>query len=112
MGLLICSDSYYALPARVTALKGAELIFVPANWPPGGLDPCALWRQRAKENGIYLVAVNRGGQDRQMDCRAARSCAAAPSGAALLDCACETTALMWARPPLDEHGRLAGLKRR
>jgi predicted amidohydrolase len=112
MGLLICSDTYYGLPARVTAVKGAELIFVPANWPPSGLDPCELWRQRARENGIYLLAVNRSGQDRGMDCRTARSCAATPSGAALLDRASETTALMWARLPLDEHGHLAGLRRR
>jgi predicted amidohydrolase len=111
MGLLICSDTYYALPARVTAVKGAELIFVPANWPPGGLDPCDLWRQRARENGVYLLAANRGGQERQMDCRLARSCAAAPSGALLLDRASDATALMRARLPLDEHGRLAGLRR-
>jgi predicted amidohydrolase len=111
MGLLICSDTYYALPVRVTAVKGAELIFVPANWPPGGLDPCDLWRQRARENGIYLLAANRSGQDRQMDCRPAKSCAIAPSGAVLLDRASDATALMWARLPLDEHGRLAGLRR-
>ncbi|MDR2787413.1 MAG: carbon-nitrogen hydrolase family protein [Candidatus Accumulibacter sp.] len=112
MGLLICSDSYYALPSRVTAVKGADLIFVPANWPPGGLDPSDLWRQRARENGVYLLAANRTGQERRMDCRAAKSCAAAPSGAALLDRAADATALMWARLPLDEHGHLAGLRRR
>jgi predicted amidohydrolase len=112
MGLLICSDSYYGLPPRVTALKGADLIFVPANWPPGGLDPSDLWRQRARENGVYLLAVNRTGVDRQMDCRAARTCVAAPSGAALLDRSAETSALLWGRLPLDEHGRLAGLERR
>jgi hypothetical protein len=49
MGLLICSDTYYGLPTRVTAIKGADPIFVPANWPPGGLDPCELWRQRDRE---------------------------------------------------------------
>jgi predicted amidohydrolase len=112
MGLLICADTYYGLPARVTAVKGAELIFVPANWPPGGIDPGALWRQRARENGVYLLAVNRSGQDRGMDCRTARSCAIAPSGAVLLNQASEGSALMWARLPLDEHGRLVGVRRR
>ena len=112
MGLLICSDSYYGLPARVSALKGADLIFVPANWPPGGLDPSDLWRQRARENGVYLLAANRGGQEERLDCRQARSFAAAPSGEVLLDRASETTALLWARLPLDEHGALAGLRRR
>ncbi|MDR2450422.1 MAG: carbon-nitrogen hydrolase family protein [Candidatus Accumulibacter sp.] len=112
MGLLICADTYYGLPARVTAVKGADLIFVPANWPPGGLDPGELWRQRARENGVYLLAANRTGQDREMDCRLARSCVAAPSGAALLDRASDITTLMWARLPLEEHGCLAGLRRR
>ena len=112
MGLLICSDSYYALPARVTAIKGADLILVPANWPPGGLDPGELWRQRARENGVYLLAANRSGQDGTMDCRTARSHAVAPSGAVLLDRASESTALMWVRLPLDARGRLAGRCRR
>ena len=111
MGLLVCADSYHGLLPRVTALKGADLIFVPANWPDSGLAPTALWRQRARENGGYILAVNRTGQDADLDCRSGRSCLAAPDGQMLLDRKSEISTLMWARPPLDERGRLAGLRR-
>ena len=50
------------------ALKGVDLLLVPANWPPAGLDPLKLWRARALENGLNLAAANRTGRDRAMDC--------------------------------------------
>lgn len=46
VGVLICSDSYHGLMPRVTALRGADLLLVPANWPPSGIDPRELWRAR------------------------------------------------------------------
>ncbi len=73
LGVLICSESYYGLLVRSMALKGVDLLLVPANWPPAGLDPLKLWRARALENGLNLAAANRTGQDRTMDCTPARS---------------------------------------
>ncbi|RLB92998.1 MAG: carbon-nitrogen hydrolase [Deltaproteobacteria bacterium] len=86
-GILICSDTYHGLIPRSTALRGARLVLVPANWPSGGIDPRQLWRTRAMENGIYLIACNRGGIDREMKFEHAWSCAFSPDGTALMaDC--------------------------
>lgn len=35
VGLLICSETYFSLLPRTMALKGVDLLLVPANWPPG-----------------------------------------------------------------------------
>ena len=83
-GLLICSDTYFSALARMTALRGADIILVPANWPEGALDPCLLWQTRAYENGVYIAACNRCGTDRKMTFDSAASCVYAPSGKMLL----------------------------
>ncbi|MDR3204557.1 MAG: carbon-nitrogen hydrolase family protein [Deltaproteobacteria bacterium] len=68
VGLLICSDSYHALLARTTTVKGACLIVLPSNWPNSKDDfPNILWRQRARENGVWLAAVNRCGREPEID---------------------------------------------
>lgn len=111
LGVLVCADSYHALMPRVTALKGADLIIVPANWPSSGLAPRSIWRMRARENGCYLAAVNRTGLDKNMDCRSGRSCLIGPGGELLLDRQSDDSALMLAELPLDEQGRLPGIQR-
>lgn len=68
IGVLICSDSYHSLMPRVTALRGANLLLIIANWPPTGLNPVEIWRARAMENGVFVAACNRTGQDLVMDC--------------------------------------------
>ncbi len=73
LGVLICADAYSYKPARVAALKGARLLLVPANWPPEHHNPEKFWRARAAENGIYVLACNRTGKDKTMDCRSAES---------------------------------------
>ena len=112
VGLLICSDSYYGLMPRVTALRGVDLLLVPANWPPTGLDPRELWRARAIENGIYLAACNRTGIDRTMDCRQAASCAVDPNGGILLDASHADSQIYTVDLPLTEKGRLDDTMRR
>ncbi|ETR72624.1 MAG: Nitrilase/cyanide hydratase and apolipoprotein N-acyltransferase [Candidatus Magnetoglobus multicellularis str. Araruama] len=84
MGVLICSDTYYGLFARQTALRGAQMILIPSNWPSSGIDPRNIWRARAMENGIYMVACNRSGKDRLMSCDNAWSCAYTPGGDEIL----------------------------
>lgn len=73
LGVLICADTYSYKPARAAALKGARALLVPANWPPEQHNPEKFWRARAAENGIYLLACNRTGMDKDMDCRGAES---------------------------------------
>jgi len=51
IGLMICWDVYFPEPARMLALKGAEVIFMPI-WG-GNLN---LAKARAIENQIYLVS--------------------------------------------------------
>ncbi len=73
LGIIICADAYYYKPARIAALKGARLLLVPANWPADHQNPEKFWRARAAENGIYLLACNRTGKDKSMDCHSAES---------------------------------------
>jgi predicted amidohydrolase len=80
IGLLICSDAYHSLIPRVTAVSGADLVLVPANWPTTGLDPRRIWRARARENRMFLAICNRGGKEAQLDARLSHSGVYAPSG--------------------------------
>lgn len=112
MGILICSDTYYGLSPRSMALKGVELLWVPANWPPGGIDPEEVWRARVLENGYYLAACNRTGRDRIMDCRKAISCVYSPSGVPLFSGSSEDSRVFIVDLPLDEWGKLTGVLRR
>ena len=105
VGLLICSETYFSLLPRALALKGADLLLVPANWPPGALDPRRLWRARALENGVYLAACNRAGQDKRLDMSQARSCVMDPWGDDLLPAEEAEPGLFLAELPLHD-GRL------
>jgi len=64
VGLMVCYDAIFPEVSRKLALQGADIIFVPANWP----DPfSALWclatSARALDNQAWLVAANRVGTD-------------------------------------------------
>jgi predicted amidohydrolase len=61
IGINICYDIRFAESARVTALKGADVIAHPANWP----SEAAILGQhfvivRAAENRVFVAAANRG----------------------------------------------------
>lgn len=111
VGVLICSDSYYSLASRITALRGADLILIPANWPPSGLDPVELWRARALENGVFVAGCNRTGKDLKMDCANASSCVADPAGRLLFQGGGEDGAIFEVELPLDRNERLSGVVR-
>ncbi len=75
IGVLICWDQWYPEAARLTALRGAEILFYPTaiGWHPGekaeaGEAQHAAWetiqRGHAIANGCYVVAVNRVGHER------------------------------------------------
>ncbi|HUD82640.1 MAG TPA: carbon-nitrogen hydrolase [Candidatus Saccharimonadales bacterium] len=72
IGVCICWDQWYPEAARLTALRGAEILFYPTaiGWHPGekaghGADQHSAWetiqRGHAVANGCYVAAVNRTG---------------------------------------------------
>jgi predicted amidohydrolase len=63
-GLQICYDLRFPEPFRVLAAKGAEVVFVPANWPARRLSAWStLLAARAIENQMAVCGVNRVGRD-------------------------------------------------
>jgi N-carbamoylputrescine amidase len=76
IGALICWDQWYPEAARLTALRGAGVLFYPTaiGWHPGeksqhGESQVDAWvtiqRSHAIANGVYVAAVNRAGLERQ-----------------------------------------------
>lgn len=76
VGTLICWDQWFPEAARLTALKGAEIIFYPTaiGWHPKekkkfGKSQLESWtsiqRSHAIANGVYVAAVNRVGIEKQ-----------------------------------------------
>lgn len=72
VGTLICWDQWYPEAARLTALRGANILFYPTaiGWLPEekedrGSAQHESWelaqRAHAVSNGVYVVAVNRTG---------------------------------------------------
>ncbi len=109
-GLLICSDSYHSMLARATAIRGAELLIIPATWPPTGSFPTNIWRMRALENGYYLLAAGRTGQDVNFDCRTSESLFISPRGEVLKKLQSPHSEILSFDLPL-KHGRLSSLRR-
>lgn len=65
IGILICYDVRFPEAARSLALRGADVIVVPTNWPVGAESaPDFLTRARAWENRVYVAACNRIGDER------------------------------------------------
>ncbi|HEV3022594.1 MAG TPA: carbon-nitrogen hydrolase [Pirellulales bacterium] len=72
VGVCVCWDQWYPEAARLTALRGAEIIFYPTaiGWHPsekaeyGGSQHSAwetMMRSHAIANGVFVAAVNRTG---------------------------------------------------
>ena len=65
LGILICYDLRFPEPVRVLALAGAQVILLPTAWPRAAtLYPEFMAQSRAAENGLYLIAANRVGEER------------------------------------------------
>ena len=63
-GGVICYDLRFPEWIRTHVLKGADIMFIPAQWPKMRIDHWQLLLQaRAIENQCYVVAVNRVGDD-------------------------------------------------
>ncbi|HKY36743.1 MAG TPA: carbon-nitrogen hydrolase [Polyangiaceae bacterium] len=78
VGPLICWDQWYPEAARLTALRGAELLVYPTaiGWHPAekaefGAAQLSAWqtiqRSHAIANGVFVVAVNRVGHEGPAD---------------------------------------------
>ena len=76
IGPLICWDQWFPEAARLTALKGAQIIFYPTaiGWHPKekrefGKSQLDSWitmqKSHAIANGTYVVAINRVGTEKQ-----------------------------------------------
>src|SRR6202521_5818536 len=74
IGVLICWDQWYPEAARLTALRGAEILFYPTaiGWHPGekkefGKAQHSAWetiqRSHAIANGCYVAVANRVGHE-------------------------------------------------
>jgi len=65
VGMNICYDCSFPEAARVLMLRGADLLVLPTNWPPtSGLTADVIPNARALENNIYMMTVNRVGEER------------------------------------------------
>jgi predicted amidohydrolase len=68
MGLTICYDLRFPELFRTYALAGAQLVFVPSEWPYPRLKHWqTLLRARAIENQMFIVACNRVGTSKNTD---------------------------------------------
>lgn len=78
IGVLVCWDQWYPEAARLTALRGAEILFYPTaiGWHPAekkeyGVAQHDSWetiqRAHAIANGCYVCAPNRIGLEHVMD---------------------------------------------
>lgn len=74
LGTLVCWDQWYPEAARLTALRGAELLVYPTaiGWHPAekaefGADQRQAWetaqRAHAIANGVFVAAINRVGHE-------------------------------------------------
>jgi len=66
VGTLICYDLRFPEPCRALSLMGAQVILISTAWPSAAtLYPDFVARTRAAENGVFLVAANRIGEERR-----------------------------------------------
>jgi N-carbamoylputrescine amidase len=81
VGTLICWDQWFPEGARITALKGASVLFYPTaiGWHPYEKDEfgaaqrdswITIQRSHAIANGVYVAAVNRVGFEKTVDSQA------------------------------------------
>ena len=96
IGILICYDMRFPEAARSLALRGADVLVVPTNWPEGADSaPEFLTRARAWENRMYVVACNRVGGERGTRF-IGRSQIVAPDGTFLAQADGETETILYA----------------
>ncbi|GIL00541.1 MAG: apolipoprotein acyltransferase [Alphaproteobacteria bacterium] len=105
-GIQICNDRLYPEPSRVLALGGAEIIFMPICYSTYDRSDyrANLWeiplRARAFENGVFVVAANRVGQEGPRH-HLGRSMVVAPNGEIMTEAGTDKPELLVATIDLD-----------
>ena len=65
LGTLICYDLRFPETPRVLALKGAEIIVHPTNWPRASADfPDFVTKAAARASGVFIISADRVGEER------------------------------------------------
>lgn len=59
-------DLSYPEGPRLSRLMGAQVLCSPMNWNEPSI-PSSIWLTRAKENGMYVIASNRHGNEKGFD---------------------------------------------
>lgn len=72
-GILICADSWYAEHACRLKDERAEVIVVPAAWPPDTCGPGDCWERCSAASGLPVWVCNQTGSRERMDFRRAQS---------------------------------------
>jgi predicted amidohydrolase len=67
IGMLICYDIVFPESVRVMALKGADILALPANFPQGRGEKVInhVATARALENRVHVIVANRVGRERE-----------------------------------------------
>lgn len=77
VGTLVCWDQWYPEAARLTAMKGAQVLFYPTAIGAGGHEPgnipekqrqawITIQRAHAIANGVFVAVANRVGKEEDM----------------------------------------------
>ena len=89
IGIAICYDICFPEVARVLALKGAQVLLVPAAWRNNRYDSC-WWElslsSRALDNLVYVAGINMSGPANKNEVFTGRSSLYGPTGEKLCDC--------------------------
>jgi N-carbamoylputrescine amidase len=72
-GILICADVWFVENAVILKECGAEVIIVPAAWPPGVCGPGDSWEKCSQASGLPVWVCNQTGCHEILDLRAAQS---------------------------------------
>lgn len=101
LGILICYDLRPPEATRVLALRGAELVILPTNWPVRkGVTPAIMCPTRAAENKIFFASCNRIGDENGFSFRG--ESAICGLGGEILDSAGEEEKMLIAEIDLSE----------
>ena len=108
VGMCICYDGTFPETARVLTLLGADVLVIATNWPIQSLTTAEhLPATRAIENVIYVMAVDRIGEER--GCRfAGTSSIADPGGLIVAKAGLDTEEILYAEvdPAISRKKRL------
>lgn len=72
-GILICADSWYVNHAILLKEHGAQVIIVPAAWPPGKCGPGDCWETCSRNTHLPVWVCNQTGNRDRFDFSQAES---------------------------------------